>query len=292
MYEFQCVTASYMLSLFTDDLKIIDDKLSREVRNVILTQFPDRCPEELFVFLDKYWRDLSSEAGVVMNTCKEIDGEFIELMPHFQRAVATTIAESVVYVSFGSTVSISDEQIEQLALGLLHSRQRFIWVLKDADKGDIFADNENSTKQRKLPSGFEESTSETGVVVRGWAPQLEILAHPSTGVFVSHCGWNSCIESLSFGVPMIAWPMHSDQPRNATMVCEYLKAGVLVRGWDQETVSGSEVERAIERMMGTDDEGKEIRKRAKGLGEEIRGAVKENGSSKAEFDSFVQHITR
>ncbi|ONK69829.1 uncharacterized protein A4U43_C05F27170 [Asparagus officinalis] len=69
------------------------------------------------------------------------------------------------------------------------------------------------------------------------------------------------------------------------MVCEYLKAGVLVRGWDQETVSGSEVERAIERMMGTDDEGKEIRKRAKGLGEEIRGAVKENGSSKAEFDS-------
>ncbi|ONK69830.1 uncharacterized protein A4U43_C05F27180 [Asparagus officinalis] len=85
MYEFQCVTASYMLSLFTDDLKIIDDKLSREVRNVILTQFPDRCPEELFVFLDKYWRDLSSEAGVVMNTCKEIDGEFIELMPHVPR---------------------------------------------------------------------------------------------------------------------------------------------------------------------------------------------------------------
>ncbi|ONK71564.1 uncharacterized protein A4U43_C04F9950 [Asparagus officinalis] len=85
--------------------------------------------------------------------------------------------------------------------------------------------------------------------------------------------------------------MHSDQPRNATMVCEYLKAGVLVRGWERrkDTVSGPEVERAIERVMGTDDEGKEIRKRAKGLGKEIRGAVKENGSSKAEFDSLENH---
>ncbi|ONK71565.1 uncharacterized protein A4U43_C04F9960 [Asparagus officinalis] len=84
-YEFQCVTASYQLSFFTDELENIGDKLSREVRNVVLTQFPDCYPEDFWVFLAKYRRELSSRAGVVMNTCKEIDGEFIELMPHVPR---------------------------------------------------------------------------------------------------------------------------------------------------------------------------------------------------------------
>lgn len=95
------------------------------------------------------------------------------------------------------------------------------------------------------------------------------------------------------GVPIIAWPMHSDQPMNALLVTEYLKVGLRMTDWDRrkEVVSGSEIERSIKRMM-VKEEGKEIRKRAKCLGEEIRVAVSEKGSSRAELDAFVAHITR
>jgi len=65
--------------------------------------------------------------------------------------------------------------------------------------------------------------------VRGWAPQLEILSHSSMAVYMSHCGWNSCMESLSMGVPVMVWPMHSDQPWNAVLLTEILKVGILVR---------------------------------------------------------------
>ncbi|RZR83108.1 hypothetical protein BHM03_00009683 [Ensete ventricosum] len=162
--------------------------------------------------------------------------------------------ESVVYVSFGTTTSMSDEQVKELANGLLRSGQRFVWVLRDADRADIFTEEDNGNPQRmKLPPELEQKAEGTGMVVRGWAPQLEILAHPSMGAFVSHCGWNSCMESLCMGVPMIAWPMHSDQPTNAALVTEHLKVGVTVREWTphgDEVVGRADIEEAIKRVMG------------------------------------------
>ena len=95
------------------------------------------------------------------------------------------------------------------------SKQKFIWVVRDADKGDVF--DEDGVRTAELPKGFEERVKGTGLVVRDWAPQLEILSHSSTGGFMSHCGWNSCMESMTMGVPIVAWPMHSDQPRNRVL---------------------------------------------------------------------------
>ncbi|CAA6673925.1 unnamed protein product [Spirodela intermedia] len=112
--------------------------------------------------------------------------------------------ESVVYVSFGTTSSMPDRQIRELAAGLERSGQRFIWVLRDADRGDIFAaagDGGGTEDRCQLPVGFEKRVADVGVVVRDWAPQLDILGHRSTALFLSHCGWNSCMESLSMGVP-------------------------------------------------------------------------------------------
>lgn len=113
-------------------------------------------------------------------------------------------------MSFGTTSSLSDKEIEELAIRLEKSLQKFIWVLRDADKADVFAGEE---RRAQLPEGYEVRLKGRGVIVIDWAPQLEILAHPSTGCFMSHCGWNSCMESISMGVPIAAWPMHSDQPR-------------------------------------------------------------------------------
>ncbi|KAG5552473.1 hypothetical protein RHGRI_010527 [Rhododendron griersonianum] len=101
-----------------------------------------------------------------------------------------------------------DEQIKELAIGLEQSKQKFIRILRDVDKGDIFA---GDAKRVQLPEGYEERVKAFGMVVWDWAPQAEILEHPSTSGFISHCGWNSCSESIAMGVPIAAWPIHLNQ---------------------------------------------------------------------------------
>ncbi|KAK4485452.1 hypothetical protein RD792_008093 [Penstemon davidsonii] len=197
---------------------------------------------------------------------------------------------SVLFVSFGTTSSLSDEQINEIAIGLEKSEHRFIWVLRDADKGDVF---EGEIRKAPLPEGYEERVKERGIIVRDWAPQLEILGHGSTGGFISHCGWNSCMESISMGVPIGAWPMHSDQPGNAFLVTKVLRIGVEVKDWARrdEVIDSITVEKVVRRLMGS-EEGDEIRKRAKELGEIVRESVVEGGDTKKEMDSFIAHITR
>uniref|UniRef100_A0A803MAG3 2-hydroxyflavanone C-glucosyltransferase n=1 Tax=Chenopodium quinoa TaxID=63459 RepID=A0A803MAG3_CHEQI len=202
-----------------------------------------------------------------------------------------TEKDSVIYISFGSTTSITDEQITELALGLERSRQKFIWVLRKADTGYVFTGDE--VKMPQLPEGYEGRMKHNGIVVRDWAPQLQILAHPSIGGFMSHCGWNSCMESISMGVPMAAWPMHSDQPRNAVLVTEVLRMGTQVRDWAHhaELVASTTIENALRRLMAS-EEGEEMRRRAAELGEAVRASVIKGGTSLLEMDSFISHVTR
>ncbi|XP_028766650.1 zeatin O-glucosyltransferase [Neltuma alba] len=198
--------------------------------------------------------------------------------------------KSVIYVSFGTTTAFTEEQIKQLAIGLERSEQKFIWVLRDADKGDVF---NGEARRAELPRGFEERTEGIGLIVRNWAPQLEILSHPSTGGFMSHCGWNSSMESITMGVPIAAWPMHSDQPRNRVLMTEVLKVGLVVKDWDRrdEIVTASDIENAVRRLM-TTKEGDEMRKRAMNLENAVRWSMKEGGDSCLEMDTFIAHITR
>ncbi|XP_047163309.1 zeatin O-glucosyltransferase-like [Vigna umbellata] len=198
---------------------------------------------------------------------------------------------SVIYISFGTTTALTDEQIQQIAIGLEQSKQKFIWVLRDADKGDIF--DENEAKRLDLPNGFEERVEGKGLIVRDWAPQLEILSHTSTGGFMSHCGWNSCLESITMGVPIAAWPMHSDQPKNAALITEVLKVGLVVKDWAQRKalVTATDVENGVRRLMQT-KEGDEMRERAARLKNAIHKSMEEGGVSRMEMDSFIAHITK
>ncbi|KAG5052285.1 hypothetical protein JHK85_004824 [Glycine max] len=198
---------------------------------------------------------------------------------------------SVLYVSFGTTTTFKEEQIKKIATGLEQSKQKFIWVLRDADKGDIFDGSE--AKWNEFSNEFEERVEGMGLVVRDWAPQLEILSHTSTGGFMSHCGWNSCLESISMGVPIAAWPMHSDQPRNSVLITEVLKIGLVVKNWAQRNalVSASNVENAVRRLMET-KEGDDMRERAVRLKNVIHRSMDEGGVSRMEIDSFIAHITK
>ncbi|KAI5682837.1 hypothetical protein M9H77_04065 [Catharanthus roseus] len=201
---------------------------------------------------------------------------------------------SVIFISFGTTTSLSDEQIREIAIGLEKSQQKFIWVLRDADKGDVF-NVQGLIRSIELPDGFEKRIQGKGLLVRNWAPQLEILEHFATGGFMSHCGWNSCMESLSMGVPMATWPMHSDQPRNAALITEILRVGLVVKEWCRrdEVIKASEVEKVVRDLMGSDSEiGAELRKRAAELGVVVRRSMGEGGVTRKELDDFIAHIIR
>lgn len=100
---------------------------------------------------------------------------------------------SAIYISFGATTSLADKQIKELAIGLEESKTKFILVLRDADQGYVFA---GADRRAELSEGFEERVAGTGMVLKDWAPQIDILGHPSTGGFMSHSGWNSCMESI------------------------------------------------------------------------------------------------
>ncbi|GKC13953.1 UDP-glycosyltransferase 92A1-like protein [Tanacetum coccineum] len=134
---------------------------------------------------------------------------------------------SVLYISFGSQNTISETHIMELAKGLEESKKPFIWVIRPPIGFDLKGD----FRPEWLPLGFEDRIGKQGLMVHNWAPQLEILCHRSTGAFLTHCGWNSVMESLSQGVPLIGWPLAAEQGYNAKMLVEEMGVCVvLTRG--------------------------------------------------------------
>ncbi|KAK1267610.1 UDP-glycosyltransferase 92A1 [Acorus gramineus] len=197
---------------------------------------------------------------------------------------------SVLYISFGSQNTISAQQMMELAKGIEASGKAFIWVIRPPVEFDIGGEFQNEW----LPEGFEERARQhaRGVLVRDWAPQLEILSHASTGAFLSHCGWNSALESLSRGVPLIGWPLASEQFYNSVMLEEELGVCVEVARGKEVVVPGEEVERVVREVMG-EERGVGMRRRAvevRGLLEEAmrEGDGEAKGSSLRAIDEFLE----
>ncbi|XP_058101314.1 UDP-glycosyltransferase 92A1-like [Magnolia sinica] len=192
---------------------------------------------------------------------------------------------SVLYVSFGSQNTISVSQMMELAMGLEASGTPFIWVVRPPVGFDI---NEEF-RAEWLPEGFEERMAEgkRGMLVRNWGPQLEILSHGSTGAFLSHCGWNSTVESLSRGVPLIGWPLSAEQFYNVKMMEEKLGVCVeIARGYGGE-IERSEVERVIKEVMG-----EEMRKKALEVKEMMNDATREDkGSVASSLEALDEFLT-
>ncbi|KAL3534387.1 hypothetical protein ACH5RR_002848 [Cinchona calisaya] len=261
----------------------------------------------------------NNSAGNLYNSCRVIEGPFLDLLAKAKHAFSDKqwvigpfnpvvisneqkkrhycldwldkqASNSVLFVSFGSSTTISDAAAMEIAIGLEKSEQKFIWVFRDADAGDVF---EAEVRRAKLPEGFEERIGGRGLILRDWAPQLDILGHSSTGGFMSHCGWNSCMESISMGVPIAAWPMKFDQPRNSILIEKVLQVGLLVRDWSprDELVPSIVVENVVRRLMDS-TEGEEMRQRAKELSKVLKESVMDGGVSRLEMDSFIAHIRR
>ncbi|OEL27233.1 UDP-glycosyltransferase 88F4 [Dichanthelium oligosanthes] len=120
---------------------------------------------------------------------------------------------SVVFLCFGSRGSLSAEPLREIAVGLEKSGQRFLWVLPTV----AGTDDDSKNLDAVLPDGFLERTKDRGLVVKSWAPQVDVLRHQATGAFVTHCGWNSTLETITAGVPTLCWPLYAEQMLNKVL---------------------------------------------------------------------------
>ncbi|KAJ4843867.1 hypothetical protein Tsubulata_039309 [Turnera subulata] len=187
---------------------------------------------------------------------------------------------SVVYVCFGSQALLTSDQIEAVASGLDQSGIRFIWATKEPANAQV--DGRYGT----LPIEFEQKVAGRGIIVRGWAPQVMILGHRAVGSFLTHCGWNSVLEGLVAGVPMLAWPMGADQFVDADLLDE-LKVGERVCEGAGTVPNSTELARAVRESV-SDNEDR--RKRAKEISRAAVDAIKDDGSSATDLDGLVTHL--
>ncbi|RDY01127.1 UDP-glycosyltransferase 73C2, partial [Mucuna pruriens] len=189
--------------------------------------------------------------------------------------------KSVIYVCLGSMCNITTLQLIELGLALEASNRPFIWVIRESQL--------EALEKWIEEDGFEEKTKARSLVIRGWAPQVLILSHPAIGGFLTHCGWNSTLEAICAGVPMVTWPLFGDQFLNEKLIVQILRVGVRVGvevpvKWGEEEEKGllvkkEEVEKAIGELMDETRESEEMRERVKELAEMAKRAVEEGGSS-------------
>ncbi|KAF3335637.1 UDP-glycosyltransferase 92A1-like protein [Carex littledalei] len=198
--------------------------------------------------------------------------------------------ESVLYISFGSQNTIQREQMMHLAQGLEGSGCSFIWVIRPP----IGSDLRGGFRDEWLPHGFKDRIKQKhiGLLIHGWAPQLKILGHRSTGAFLSHCGWNSILETMGHGVPIIAWPLSADQIFNSMMLIELGLGVELARGMMESSgPTKAKVEEVVDLVIGPDAKDMEIRRRAKEYRDVMNKAWDEEGGSSMEsLQQFVQSI--
>ncbi|XP_023756594.1 UDP-glycosyltransferase 75C1 [Lactuca sativa] len=186
---------------------------------------------------------------------------------------------SVIYVSFGSTAVLSRGQKEELLRGLMESCRPFLLVLRD--------DGEEEDEEIKE---LKEKIGDDGLVV-GWCSQTEVLRHGAVGCFVTHCGWNSTLESMVAGVAVVACPQFADQTTNAKMVEEVWGNGVRAVVDEKMVVSREEIKRCLEVVMGGGDTAEEIKKCVEKWKKVAMESVKDGGSSKINLKLFLESIS-
>ncbi|XP_010506284.1 PREDICTED: UDP-glycosyltransferase 74F2-like [Camelina sativa] len=184
---------------------------------------------------------------------------------------------SVVYVAFGSMAQLTNVQMEELALAV--SNFSFLWVVR-------------SSEDAKLPSGFLEKVKKDTSLVLKWSPQLQVLSHKAIGCFLTHCGWNSTMEALTIGVPMVTMPQWTDQPMNAKYIQDVWKAGVRVKTDKKSGIAKrEEIEFSIKEAM-EGERSVEMKRNVKKWRDLAVKSLNEGGSTDINIDTFVSKVER
>lgn len=262
-------------------------------------------PEAVSEFLHSYL-DIRSSSAVIWNTVEMLDQlnlnglqqkqwkvPFFPIGPFHKQvpALPTSLMKedtsclswldkqapnSVIYVSLGSFEVIDEKALTEMAWGLAKSEKPFLWVIRPSMVS-------GSEAMECLPEDFFDMTKERGCIVK-WAPQIKVLAHSSVGGFFTHCGWNSTLESMCEGIPMICRPCNSDQIINARYISHVWKVGLAL-----EQVTEVTLEEAVRKLM-VGEEGKEIRQRALSMKQELEGTLNKGGPSHKSLEGLVKFI--
>ncbi|KAG2726342.1 hypothetical protein I3843_01G103300 [Carya illinoinensis] len=222
-------------------------------------------------FLDE--KDPSDKAfgGDLFQDSKEYYIEWLNSKPN----------SSVIYISFGSLSVLAKQQMEEMARGLLDCGRPFLWVIRVKENG------EEEKEEERL--SCREELEQKGMIVP-WCSQVEVLSHPSLACFVTHCGWNSSLESLVSGVPVVAFPQWTDQVTNAKLIEDVWETGLRVIANKDGIVEGDEIKRCLELVAGVGEQGEKLRRNAKKWKDLAREAAKEGGSSYKNLQAFVEEI--
>nr|AYC63475.1 UDP-glycosyltransferase [Scoparia dulcis] len=264
--------------------------------------------EDLYQLVGDFVESSKKAFGLIFNTFKELEEHDLEklseqfLMPiftigpfhkHFSAGRSSLLTQdrsciswldtqapkSVLYVSFGSVATMNQEKLYEMAWGLADSKQPFLWVVRPGLVHGL------DQWLESLPNELLESINERGYVIK-WAPQQEVLSHPAVGGFWTHNGWNSTLESVCEGVPMISSPFFGDQKVNARYVNDVWRIGIrLEKGFKRE-----EIEKAIRRLM-VDKEGEDMRQRIMCLKEKADLCLNVGGSSYRSLEGLVDFIS-
>ncbi|GFP83329.1 UDP-glycosyltransferase 74e2 [Phtheirospermum japonicum] len=266
------------------------------------------CPSTFQMVLNQF-RNVDKADWIFINTFQKLEEKILEWMTRFWRvkAIGPTIPsmyldnrlqddreygasifipptntcinwlnerqpKSVIYVSFGSLAQLSAQQTEEIASALKTCDKHFLWVIR-------------SSEESKLPTNFSKEMSSKGLIV-SWCPQLEVLAHEAVGCFITHCGWNSTLEGLSLGVPMVVMPQWTDQSTNAKFVDDVWGVGIRARSGEDGLVRREEIVGCVECVM-DGDEGRVMSLNAIKWRDIAREAVDEGGSSDKNIEEFV-----
>uniref|UniRef100_A0A0D3ABQ0 Uncharacterized protein n=2 Tax=Brassica oleracea var. oleracea TaxID=109376 RepID=A0A0D3ABQ0_BRAOL len=233
--------------------------------------------------------------GPLLHLEHQVDETQVEIL----QWLAEQPARSVVFLCFGSMGGFSEDQVQELAVALERSGHTYLWSLRRSSPNILnIHPEEFKNLEEVLPKGFLERTQERGKVI-GWAPQVAILANQAIGGFVTHCGWNSLLESLWFGVPTAAWPLYAEQNFNAFEMVEELGLAVQIkRYWRGDHLGGvaavdlvkaEEIERAVRCLMEQDSE---VRKRVKEMSKKCHAALMDGGSSRIAMQKFIQDVVK
>ncbi|OWM79602.1 UDP-glycosyltransferase 88B1-like [Punica granatum] len=201
-------------------------------------------------------------------------------------------SRSVVVLSFGSMGKFSARQLKETALGLERSGVNFLWVVRAPPRNDEAwraISEPYPSIEVFLPDGFLERTKERGLVVNSWAPQVAVLNHSSVGGFVTHCGWNSVLEAVYAGVPMLAWPLYAEQKLNRNYLVEEVRVALPVKESEDGLVSAGELEERVTALMSS-EKGEAMRERVHKMKETAAAALREGGSSHLALAELIQAI--
>ncbi|XP_015898468.3 UDP-glycosyltransferase 86A1 [Ziziphus jujuba] len=185
---------------------------------------------------------------------------------------------SVLYISFGSLAPLNELDVEEIAQGLLLSKVSFVWVLRP--------DSVSYSESYVLPVGFEDEIKDRGLIVP-WCNQIEVISHPAVGGFLTHCGWNSILESIWYGVPMLCFPIFTDQPTNRKIVVDDWKVGLNL--CDKKPLTRLEVGEKINRLM-SGKSAEELREEMKKVKEIVENAADKDGLSEKAICEFICQV--